>query len=175
MPQVDVQKSRNSRKPLLLVAVLLSVVVVILAGVAFWRWQSLAGDRYNAVRVKADKELQRLQYDQAITTYKDYLKTNPSHMRAYQTKVYLAQVYQQKQDFAQALDWYQQAEKMDSSWDPIVKPGIGDVARELHQNDVAIKYYREAIELAEKSNSPLRGQTVEEYKASIRSMGGKVD
>jgi len=174
MPQVVLMK-KHPIKPAAVVAVVLAVLVVvgIIGGVLYMAWSNQAQERYNTAVHAADLQLQQLQYDQAIGTYQDYLGTKPSKDRMYRVQIDLAQAYQQKGDYTNAITWFQKAEPNGTSLDLVVKPGIAESAQMAGQKDLSIKYYRESIDLTKKSNSPSEALTVSEYDAGITSQGGQ--
>ncbi|HSX03072.1 MAG TPA: tetratricopeptide repeat protein [Candidatus Saccharimonadia bacterium] len=175
MPQVRPEKSVHQWKIVLIAVASIIVLVGLAVGVLYWQWLGQAQQRYDAAIKQADTYMRLQHYDNAAAVYQRYLNTHPDQLRTYKAEILLAEAYEQKGDYKAALSWYQKAERTDSTYDLIVKPGIGRTARALGNKALSIQEYKATITLVQKTDSPLKSQTIRQYQTAITAQGGSLD
>jgi tetratricopeptide (TPR) repeat protein len=104
---------------------------------------------------------------------KNYLATNPPHQYQYRVAIQLGTLSINKPDYPAALHWYQQAQAVNNGkleMDAAV--GAAIASANLGHKQAAIDYYRKAIALTDQSADAPSNSGIENYKNSIRALGG---
>lgn len=166
----------TKKKTILIVAIL----VVILGVVAWW----LAGrqdradqsqrdkDQYMSLMTNTERLIDNRKYQQAEQQLKAYLQKDVPQKYERGAMVRLAAVYFNYQKYDQAIEWYKKAEAIDGK--PTADVAVGLAYSYDAKNDKvnAIKYFRQAIETAEKSDDPMANSDKRSYEFEIKRLEG---
>jgi tetratricopeptide (TPR) repeat protein len=114
-------------------------------------------------------------YDTGIAEYEAYAKTarTPDH-RAF-AYLMVGGMYEQKADYPHALAAYREAEKAGAKkndWLLGINEGIARVADRLHDKPTAIKYLKQAADLADKQKDPSARLMGDSYRIRVKELEG---
>jgi tetratricopeptide (TPR) repeat protein len=164
--------------------ILVGLLVVILALGGWWlagrqnRADQAARDqsRYQSLMTTTEKLMDVQNYTEAERQLTDYLKSS-SLPKKYQrgAHVRLATIYVNAQKYDQAIAEYKKAEAMDGKPTADVAVGLAYVYEAKDDKQNAIKYFQEAVKLAEKSDDPMADADKKSYQYEIKVLEGKAE
>lgn len=173
MPAI-IQPRRRSRRTLLIIAGIVLVVGLVAGYFTYQKYQQLQSAKENQrIWQEATQLDDHRSYDVEYILLKNYLATNPPHQYQYRVAIQLGTLSINKPDYTAALHWYEQAQSINNGkleMDAAV--GAAIAAANLGRKQEAIDYYRKAIALTDKSPDAPANSGIENYKNSIRALGG---
>lgn len=167
----------TKKKTILIVAIL----VVILAVGGWWlagrqgRTDQAARDkqRYMSLMTSTETLITNQKYTQAEKLLNDYLKGDLPTKYERGAAVRLATVYSNAKEYDKAIEWYKKAEAMDGKPTADVAVGMAYTYDEKGDKQNAIKYFQQAVTLAEKSDDPMADSDKRSYEFEIERLKGE--
>lgn len=167
----------TKKKTILIVAIL-----VVILGIAGW-W--LAGrqdradqskrdrDQYMTLMTTTERLIDNRKYQQAEQQLKSYLQKDVAEKYERGAAVRLATVYFNYEKYDQATEWYKKAEAIDGKPTADVAIGLAYTYDAKGDKANAIKYFKQAIELAEKSDDPMAESDKRSYEFEVKRLEGE--